>query len=411
MDPDLPFVHPPQEPTDAQVAAARHHVDRQVRRRRTRRRLAASGSVLAVVLVAAVAVAAIARHDAGDETVYAGQPDTTATPRLGIDADTPWDAATLSADGRTLTIEVGNQPEGTGPCQQSFRHDVAQTAAAVTVGFQAVAPTSTTAPALCVDTFQPQTFQIRLDAPLGDRPVYDGVQRQPRTIHRLGDLVQVTGLPDGWAPERAAPLDFADGTSGWQQDFRKDGEDWYLYVIQAPAGWYRPASDTTATERLTVGGHDATRTEWFNRTAHTIHWTQDGLDLTVTGEAQGPPTFTHDDELLRIAAGIRLPEAGVSAQPRPLRIQAADQRDATTWDLTLATCHTDDRVQVAETATHVIVAATTTDPAGTGLCADVATVELSRPLGDRALVDGATGTELRCSKAPDAAGPTCQPAS
>ncbi len=47
----------------------------------------------------------------------------------------------------------------------------------------------------------------------------------------------------------------------------------------------------------------------MNGTMASIVWFEDGLLITVWGEMQGPPTFTHHDELLAVAEGIELPEA------------------------------------------------------------------------------------------------------
>jgi len=78
---------------------------------------------------------------------------------------------------------------------------------------------------------------------------------------------------------------------------------------------------------VTVHGIEGTRYRWFNGTASTIHWVEDGLDISVTGEMQGPPTFTHEDELLRIAEGV---DASVG-EPAPAAEEPPDEPPVDRW--------------------------------------------------------------------------------
>ncbi|HMJ76201.1 MAG TPA: hypothetical protein VK507_09515, partial [Iamia sp.] len=134
---DLPFVAVAPDPSDADVDRAWRRVDQTVRRRRARRRAAAgAGALAAVLLVAGIAGAAL--RDSPDETVRTDTTSTTTTtvPTLAVEANTTWPEGTLSEDGMTLAVAVGTKPAGTGPCEETFVHDVVETADSVTVGFE-----------------------------------------------------------------------------------------------------------------------------------------------------------------------------------------------------------------------------------------------------------------------------------
>jgi hypothetical protein len=68
----------------------------------------------------------------------------------------------------------------------------------------------------CSDALEQQRFGIELGAPLGDRDVFDGVGSEPKLVHRLAELVDVTAVPDGWTTDAPLPV----GSSGWQQTFQ-----------------------------------------------------------------------------------------------------------------------------------------------------------------------------------------------
>lgn len=310
-----PFGHPAQDPTPASVDRARARVHHAVNSRRRRRRVLVTVPVLVIVVGLAVAAVGNRTGRGGDhQTVYAGSTSTTTDQKLDVDANTSWFEADLSEDGLTLTLSVGHSPPGDGPCEQTFTHDVVETSDSVTIAFEEQASTTTsTGPVPCIAMAQPQTFTIELAEPLGGRAVYDGVQPEPRTIHRAAEIefVSVTWLPDGWARQSASAETLEDGGQFGQQDFGTEGADWYVYIVQAPAGWFKAPGEGGEGVDVTVNGIAAKRYNWFNGTAQTIHWVQDGLDISVTGEMQGPPTFTHDDDLLRIARGVRMSDPGL----------------------------------------------------------------------------------------------------
>jgi hypothetical protein len=303
MTTNLPFVHPAQDPSNETTARARSRVERGVRRRRAQRRALGSAAVAAVATVGAIGTIRAMTDDADDAIVAQGG----VGDRADVDPDTEWSDPVLSEDGRRLTIMVGSAPPGDGPCDQNFDYEVVETGESVTVGFEELpAPASSNDPArvACTDMLQPQRFDIDLSAPLGDREVYDGVRPEPKKLHRLAELVDVTTVPNGWTAEEPAIAGVEE--NGWQQTFLKDGADWYFAVNQ------EPASDATTPEGtptpVTVHGIEGLRyAGQMSGTMESIRWTEDGVTITVWGEMQGPPTFTHSDDLLQIAEGVRLP--------------------------------------------------------------------------------------------------------
>ena len=69
-----------------------------------------------------------------------------------------------------------------------------------------------------------------------------------------------------------------------------------------------------------------------------------------------------------------------------------------TLQLTIDACDADDnRADAALSKTEVVITVTTDDPVGGDDCADVLTVDLTEPLGDRAVVDRSTGEEVTIS--------------
>lgn len=224
---------------------------------------------------------------------------------LSIVPDTPWFEATLSRDGRKLEVSIGD-----ASCGQRTRlvHDVVEDADSVTVAFAkkpippATSPSSglVVCPAIAVS----QRVEVTLSMRLGDRKVYDGIASTPRTVSRSAELVDATWVPDGFLPDRPEPTT-GHSNLGWQQTFHGKGADWYMFVAQEGAGSFRRlAPDPTP---VTVHGIKGERYQWFNGTAQTIHWVEGGLDISVTGEMQGPPSFNHTDQLRHVAEGVRLP--------------------------------------------------------------------------------------------------------
>jgi len=308
MTENLPFVHPAHDPSTETMARARSHVVRTVRRRRVQRR--AVGSAAFAALAIAGAVGTVGTLGTGGDGTGEGDADVAAdvAGRIGdredVVPDTEWTDPVLSEDGRRLTIMVGSSGPGDHPCNQNFEYEVVETGESVTVGFEelpdvAVPPGDEVG---CARIFMAQRFEIELGAPLGDRDVYDGVGPEPKTVHRLAALVDVTAVPDGWTTD--GPL--AVGPTGWNQTFTRDGADWYFAVDQ------QREADVTTPEGtptpVTVHGLEGLRySGQMNDTMESIVWVEGGLSITVWGEMQGPPTFTHSDELLEIAEGVRLP--------------------------------------------------------------------------------------------------------
>jgi len=161
-------------------------------------------------------------------------------------------------------------------------------------------------PEPCTLALTPQRFEIALDDPLADRPIYDGVDPEPRAVRDMAELVAVTYKPPGFSLGDASPGG-GGARTGWQQTFRADGIDWYFAVMQGPNGEFLPPyGDPVGT--AVVHGIEADVYEDPSHTIRTIHWLEGGIDIQVWGEMQGPPDFNYDAELLKIAEGVQLPE-------------------------------------------------------------------------------------------------------
>jgi hypothetical protein len=99
-----------------------------------------------------------------------------------------------------------------------------------------------------------------------------------------------------------------------------------------------------------------------------------------------------------LAAGTALLGCGGR---RDARIIDAVLQGDRTLVLTISACNANDnRTETAEERDTVTVAVTTDDPPGGDDCADGVVVELAGPLGDRALVDGSTGDQVKVRSAP-----------
>jgi len=275
---------------------------------------------LGIVLASTLAVAVIACSDDDGEVVTA----TNGPPSTPVDADTSWSGAILSIDGMTLELSVGSSPEGDGPCEQRFQHEVIEAEDAVTVAFDLLEQVTTTIePVPCVAMRQPQTFDVSLDAPLGDRALYDGVQPQPQLVWRLAEVVNPTVLPDGVtaADLVRSPAGEEQGPLAWSQFAQvPSGPGWDLWIDQGPTGSFIPPSTAPGEVIATTEIHGviATIYEYFNHTGHLVHWTEGGLDITVRAELHSsnmsePFSFANpdvafiDDELIAVADGISVP--------------------------------------------------------------------------------------------------------
>jgi hypothetical protein len=315
MTTQLPFVHPAHDPSMETTARARSHVLHAVRRRRTQRRVIGSAAFAALTVGGVAGVVAVAGSgDSTDGGTEAANPGAVGD-REDVVPDTEWADPVLSADGRRLTIMVGSAPPGDDHCNQNFEYEVVESDTSVTIGFdlQAEARAQDPPPGDDVDAYAcpamavPQRFEIDLGAPLGDRQVLDGVRPERQVVHRKAELVEATVLPDGFTAEE--PFITEGDPYWWQQTFMGDGADWYVNVVQQRGAQPRTSDGTPVT--VTVHGIEGTRyTGQMNNTMESIVWVEDGLTITVWGEMQGPPTFTHSDELLEIAEGVRLPGDG-----------------------------------------------------------------------------------------------------
>lgn len=117
---------------------------------------------------------------------------------------------------------------------RNFEYEVVDTGESVTVGFdeQPRPPAPEDEDIACNASVESQRVEVQLDAPLGDREVYDGVQPEPRPVDRAVETVDVTVVPDGWTAVGMAIAGVEDDT--WEQAFGKEGADWYFVVSQQP---------------------------------------------------------------------------------------------------------------------------------------------------------------------------------
>lgn len=305
MTEDLPLGHPAQEPDTATEARVQARVTATVARRRARRRALTTLPVIVVVALVVVAVANTVDDNTGkDRRVVTAGPG---AGELAFAPDVEWDSAVLSADGKTLTVTAGRVLHDSRRCQLKVLHDVVQTDDAVTIGLKdATAPEEADAAArVCEEMYTPTVVRVPLDEPLGDRAVFDGVRTKARTVLRLADLVQVTYVPAGFTTN---PDDIAAGDSNVQQTYKADGADWYFAVNETKDTAPTDLPGATSTPIMVNDIEGVRITGQMNNTMESIRFPLGERTVTVWGEMQGPPTFTHSDELLKIAQGIRLSE-------------------------------------------------------------------------------------------------------
>jgi hypothetical protein len=302
MTADLPFLHPAEDPSIETTTQAWSRVDRTVRLRRAQRRTVGS-ALLAVAVLGAVAAFGATGGDAGYETAYDD---------LMIDADTGWTDPVLSEDEMRLTIMVGSAPAGDTSCSENYEHQVVETDQSVTIELERL-PTPRDDPDdlpegsdgfACTAMEQSQALEVTLDAPLGDREVFDGVQSEPQAVHRRAELVDVTYVPDGFTAQE--PIITDDVENGWSQLFTTEADPiWDLWIDQRPAAG-APTPEGTPTP-VTVHGTEGVRySGQWNNTSESIVWVEGDIRITIRGEGIDPP-FTHGAKLLAVAEGIRLP--------------------------------------------------------------------------------------------------------
>lgn len=252
---------------------------------------------------------------------------TTTTMPAAVEADTSWGTPLLSADGMALELRVGSRPEGDGPCEQRFRHQVIETNDDVTIAFDLLElPAETTTPAVCPANVVPQDVRIVLDAPLGDRQVYDGVQTQPKDVGRLAEVVVPEVLPDGITIDDVTQTPRPDaGPLSWSQAVAvPSGPGWALFIDQGPIGSFTSPSTEPGTviDTIEVHGNEAKVYEYFDDAGYyarrMVQWTEGGLDITVraellTASMAEPHSFANPDvafiadTLVRVADGIVVP--------------------------------------------------------------------------------------------------------
>ncbi len=208
----------------------------------------------------------------------------------------------LSADGKTLTVTAGRALHDQRGCQLEVIHDVVVTEDAVTLGLKdATAPEEAT-PMVCTAMYIPTVVEVTLDEPLGDRADFDGLRSKARTIDWLSGLVRVLYIPDGF--ETDPDVLFGNHV---QQNYQPRDADWYFAVNQTKGF---PAAAVGEATPIKINGIEGERiTGQMNNTMESIRFEFGDIFVTVWGEVQGPPSFTHSDELLKIAEGIAPPDS------------------------------------------------------------------------------------------------------
>lgn len=302
---DLGF--PALDPTPAQEQQVLARVLGTGRRRRMRRRVVAAAPM---ALVAALAIAALWPNEHGSDSRVSSGPDsnTLETPP-SVPPEVPsvtWDEATLAPDGRTLSISIGAAPPGPGPCNENYNYELVEGPDTVVIEFRQLPhePATTEAPdAPCIiGRAQPQVFDIALAQPLADREVRDGLRPEPRPIRRLDELVTLTYTPEGFVP--AAPTYDTEGRQpGWERPYRSRQSDWYFVIEQHRT----PPPATGTPTSIELNGAVAERYTDQDMGGESIRFQLDGTTITVRAVPTFGGEFTHSDEVLAIAQGIRPP--------------------------------------------------------------------------------------------------------
>ena len=95
-------------------------------------------------------------------------------PLAGMPAFAPLsDQATLSADGRHITLHFVGSPPGSGPCEANYVAHVAQSATAVSLSARALATTKPSANVACSAVGYLRTVTVTLTRALGNRVLID----------------------------------------------------------------------------------------------------------------------------------------------------------------------------------------------------------------------------------------------
>jgi len=266
---------------------------------RSSARRAGTWGAIILLLVAGQASCTSPAGPAGPTRTTSGHP-----PRVGRNANTPWFTASVSPSGRTVRVWVGSVDPGADPSCATYTHQVAETATAVTIAFTVHRRTGGDGRNFaCMSSGRMRPRRIVLRAPLANRPVYDGVQARPRTIHREADLVRVTWLPRGWRLPRAIP-EGESGALAWSRYFGSDGAGWSATLVQGQRGsaWRIKPGETPGTR-----GHAGSMVIYVHGPLETINWIQGDQALRLVGQLDHAGSFDHQGDLRKIAEGVRLP--------------------------------------------------------------------------------------------------------
>ena len=215
-------------------------------------------------------------------------------------AEMPFELARLSADGQAVKIAVGHKALGSPPCRTRYRTTAIERPDRVVIAVDELFMLPLGGPA-CAGDSTPQHFTVPLRAPLGDRQLYDGVQRDPRPVYREAELITVPVLPEGFERGFVDPLP----PDGWQQFYEHRDREWSVVVLQQRASGRKP--DGRLIGSAIVRGMDAEIYEQFGGSDRSVHWVEDGWAIEVQGRMTYGSPFTHEQELMRVAEQIRIP--------------------------------------------------------------------------------------------------------
>lgn len=180
-----------------------------------------------------------------------------------------FELAELSADGQTVEIAVGEKELGSPPCRTRYRTKAREQADRVVIAVDELWMVPLGGPA-CTGEAIPQHLTVPLSEPLGDRRLYDGVQPDPRPVHRAAELVTIPVLPEGFELGSVGTL----APDGWEQFYEHPDGEWSVVVLQRRANGRKP--DGRLIGSTTVRGIDAEIYEQFSGSDRSVHWVEHG---------------------------------------------------------------------------------------------------------------------------------------
>jgi len=129
-----------------------------------------------------------------------------------------------------------------------------------------------------------------------------------------------------------------------------------------------------------------------------------GPQAPITGQSVPVtrlPSALRAGRFAAVLTAVGAAAVGCSDDRRDAAIHDALLENEQTLVLTIGACNANDnQASVSEDVDSVTASVTTDDPPGGDGCADLVTVHLSAPLGDRQLVDGTSSTPVAVRRNP-----------